>query len=129
LHKVAAVLSPAGRARLSTTALFSLNFASEQGTGTTQYLAELRHAVNERRRSIIDYSDSEGRGTERTVKPLGLWFWGKTWTLAGWCELREDFRNFRVDRVRGLEVLDDRFELVSPWTLEDYARKMREESR
>jgi predicted DNA-binding transcriptional regulator YafY len=33
------------------------------------------------------------------VRPLGLWFWGKVWTLVAWCELRNDFRAFRLDRI------------------------------
>ena len=68
---------------------------------------------------------SPGPGyTTRTVRPLGLYFWGSTWTLGAWCELREDFRNFRVDRIDELRALDSTFELVSPVTLEDYVRAM-----
>ena len=43
------------------------------------------------------------------VRPLGCFFWSATWTLATWCELRQDFRSFRIDRVRHFEVLDARF--------------------
>lgn len=35
----------------------------------------------------------------RDVRPLGLWFWGKVWTLVAWCELRNNFRAFRLDRI------------------------------
>ena len=34
-----------------------------------------------------------------TSGPLGLWFWGKVWTLVAWCEKRGDFRTFRIDRI------------------------------
>ena len=47
--------------------------------------------------------------TERAVRPLGLFFWGTSWSLAGWCELRQDFRSFRLDRIRQLTPLDQRF--------------------
>ena len=39
----------------------------------------------------LDYRDEAGRSTVRDVRPLGLWFWGKVWTLVAWCELRERF--------------------------------------
>ena len=56
--------------------------------------------------------------SERTVRPLGVFFWGKTWTLAAWCEMRVDFRNFRLDRV-GESALLDRFEDEPGRTLRD----------
>lgn len=38
------------------------------------------------------------------MRPLGVWFWGKVWTAICWCELRQDFRMFRVDRIMALEL-------------------------
>ncbi len=48
----------------------------------------------------LDYQDAEGAATTRLVRPLGLLFWGKVWTLAAWCELRAGFRMFRIDRIQ-----------------------------
>jgi predicted DNA-binding transcriptional regulator YafY len=89
----------------------------------------LRHATNEQRVVQFRYEDQNARASRRRVRPLGLYFWGRTWTLAAWCELRDGFRNFRVDRVNELQVLDERFELVSPCTLADYVAAMRQEVR
>ncbi len=47
----------------------------------------------------LDYADEAGNRTLRDVRPLGLWFWGKVWTLIAWCELRQAFRLFRIDRI------------------------------
>ena len=54
-----------------------------------------------------------------TRRPLGVFFWGRTWTLAAWCELRQDFRDFRLDRVAGLEMLADSFTDEPGRTLRD----------
>lgn len=43
------------------------------------------------------------------MRPLGLFFWGSTWSLSAWCELRDNFRSFRLDRVVELRVLEARF--------------------
>ncbi|QPH55557.1 helix-turn-helix transcriptional regulator [Pontivivens ytuae] len=70
----------------------------------------LEKACDARLRISFAYSDAENRATRRTVRPLGLWFWGQTWTLVAWCELREDFRMFRIDRMGELvegEVFPD----------------------
>jgi len=64
------------------------------------------HATTERRRLAIAYANDDGEGTERTIRPLGLYFWGKVWTLVAWCELRDDFRTFRLDRIRTPELAE-----------------------
>ena len=73
---------------------------------TTEMSAELRaridaleSAVDRRQRVELDYQDKDALATSRVVRPLALLFWGKVWTLAAWCEMREDFRMFRLDRV------------------------------
>ena len=53
------------------------------------------------------------------MRPLGIFFWGRTWTLAAWCELRTDFRNFRLDRVTDASALDDKFADEPGRTLRD----------
>lgn len=63
----------------------------------------LDRATEAHRKLSLVYRDAEGHVTERTVRPLALWFWGKVWTLIAWCELREDFRMFRIDRITAAE--------------------------
>ena len=127
LDKVNLVLSETGRDQLDATLLFSLSFG--KGQRASKFLGELRHAVNQRHKLRVSYVDEQGQATQRTLRPLGLYFWGQSWTLAAYCELRQGFRNFRSDRISELEVLDVVFELVSPCTLADYLEAMREEDR
>jgi predicted DNA-binding transcriptional regulator YafY len=72
----------------------------------------------------LDYLDEQGRASTRDVWPLGLWFWGKVWTLAGWCELRGDFRTFRIDRIAKLELAGRRFKPERGRMLSDFYRAM-----
>lgn len=83
-------------------------------------LAALRRAIRDRRRIRFAYVDAHGASTSRTVQPLGMYFFGPVWLVASWCELREDFRAFRPDRMNDLDVLDDRFESVPGRTLDDF---------
>ena len=57
------------------------------------------------------------------MRPLALSFYGPIWLLAGWCELRQDFRMFRVDRMAAAGFLDLTFEPTRGRTLEDYSRQ------
>ena len=68
------------------------------------------------------YHDVIGSPTQRIVRPLGCFYWGKVWTLAAWCEQRNDFRSFRIDRVVSVQVLDERFRDEPGRTLADLAR-------
>ena len=69
-------------------------------------LEPLRDAIRARRRVRFAYTDKDGELSLRTVRPLGLYFWGTSWTLTGWCELRADFRTFRTARIRDLAEVD-----------------------
>ena len=84
-------------------------------------LGDLRRAVRERLRLNVDYEDKEGRASLRVLRPLGLHFWGGTWTLAAWCESREDFRTFRVDRLKRW-TLEAAFPVEPGRELEDYLK-------
>jgi predicted DNA-binding transcriptional regulator YafY len=91
-------------------------------------LRGLRHAIAHERWLSLRYTDGEGQQTERTVVPLGLYFWGRQWLLAGYCLLRDDYRSFRVDRVDDLADADpDPARLARidpPVSLDSYIRAM-----
>ncbi|MES2818774.1 MAG: YafY family protein [Pseudomonadota bacterium] len=84
------------------------------------WLGQLRLAVRERRKLLLSYRCEREAQTERCIWPLGLFFWGQVWTLCGWCELRSDFRNFRIDRVQGLRDTGEHFDPAPGQRLKDY---------
>ena len=86
----------------------------------TQMLGDVREAINRGMRVFIDYRDASDQSSERIVWPLTLLYWGATWSLGAWCELRQDFRNFRIDRIRDLSVLQSRIPDEPGRRLNDY---------
>ena len=72
-------------------------------------VAQVRRAIREERRVQIAYSDVNGIATERTIWPIALGYFEKQRLIIGWCELRDDFRHFRTDRVVQLAVSADRY--------------------
>lgn len=123
LDKVESVLPERLQRRVADTMLFS--FAHRFPREQRDQLGRLRRAIGERRKLGFGYRDGYDAGSERTVRPLALLNWGAVWTLAAWCELRNDFRNFRVDRIRDLEV-GATFEHAPGQTLEDLFRRYEE---
>ena len=100
---------PAGlRPRVQAAPLFSP--VVQITAAAAEHLRLLRHAIDHRRKVRFGYRRADGARSTRTVWPLGLFFWGREWTLGAWCELRGDFRNFRIDRMAGVEVLEARFD-------------------
>jgi predicted DNA-binding transcriptional regulator YafY len=71
------------------------------------HLDTIHGAIDAGRVVRLDYASLAGAASCRDVEPLCLAFWGASWTLGGWCRLREDFRNFRLDHVTALQVLTD----------------------
>lgn len=117
LGKVAAIIPKDLAPLLAETRLF---VPSTIGGGeSTAALTCAREAVLARRKMRLSYAAADGAATERTVRPLGIFFWGRTWTLAAWCELRQDFRNFRLDRVDRSTMLEETFDEDAGKTLRD----------
>ena len=66
-------------------------------------LGMIREAIREEERLRITYADASGETTERTIKPLSLVYYVEAIVLGGWCELRQDLRSFRADRISACE--------------------------
>jgi predicted DNA-binding transcriptional regulator YafY len=118
LAKVEAVLPETLRSAVPDASTFAPDFHIREEI--SRYLGDCRQAVRERRRMAFAYSDRGGSASFRTVLPLGLFFWGNAWSLGAWCELREDFRNFRLDRMRDVVVTHERFVPERGRTLADF---------
>jgi predicted DNA-binding transcriptional regulator YafY len=84
---------------------------------------ELRRAVNGRLKVRFHYQDLKDRDSERTVRPLALAFYGPIWLLASWCELRQDFRSFRFDRISELTILNETFPAERGKTIQDFLKR------
>jgi len=91
-------------------------------------LANLRQSIEQRYKIEFDYCRADKQKSNRTVRPLGLFFWGEVWTLAAWCELRTEFRSFRLDRMSKIEIKEE-YTLTPGYTLSDYFSAMVEKKK
>jgi predicted DNA-binding transcriptional regulator YafY len=69
--------------------------------------------------------EDETQAKDRRVRPLALTFWSGVWTLAAWCELRDDFRIFRIDRIANFHTTGEHFTQKRGQRLEDLSKLMR----
>jgi predicted DNA-binding transcriptional regulator YafY len=84
-------------------------FSLSRKTGAADHAARLRVAIRLRRMVWLAYVDAAGAASERRLRPLAVWTFEAGWMVSGWCDLRGDFRTFRLDRIARLEVLEERF--------------------
>lgn len=122
LAKVGAVLPAERREQLLTTPLHAPRFGDV--AALRAILGVLRGALRERRRVRLAYRRADGEASDRTVRPLGLALVPPVWLLTAWCELRSDFRNFRLDRMASAEPLESRFEDEPGRTFDDFLARM-----
>lgn len=120
LAKVASALPADRREEVERSRLF----APDHHQPSLSAMDVAREAINTSRRLRFSYVDLNGQATQRAVRPLALYYWGATWTLAAWCEQRQDFRNFRVDRLHDVE-LGDAFPFESGKSLDAFLEAMR----
>ncbi len=103
LSKIAVVLPEALR-----TSLGAPLFVSDRGAPRPEVadLSVIRAAIREERKLRIAYNDEQGRSTERIIWPIAIAYYVEATLVSAWCELRNDFRHFRSDRIRALTVLE-----------------------
>src|ERR1700691_773840 len=122
LAKIALALPAARRDEIERTRLFAPGFLVSKGAAAG--LETVRQAILQRRKLHIEYVDGGNRASARTLVTLALNFWGMTWSVAAWCESREDFRVFRLDRMRSLQMGNEKFDEVPGRTLEDFVESV-----
>lgn len=122
MEKIAAVLPDNRRAALETTQVYVPDFHIDRKVAGR--FEQLRQAIKARQFVYIDYLTEDKRESRRELRPVALHFWGERWTLAAWCELRQAFRMFRLDRMRELKIRDKTFRDEPGKTIADFLRQI-----
>jgi predicted DNA-binding transcriptional regulator YafY len=125
LARIEAVLPPHLAERLDAIQLFAPGFKMPQSH--RRLLDRMHAACLSRNVLAFDYTrlaDDPTKMEPRTVRPLALYFWGGAWTLIAWCELRNDFRMFRIDRAANCRTLPRTFDQRRGQRLADYLRNV-----
>lgn len=72
-------------------------------------MVEVRRAIHGARKIQLGYRDERGEATQRKVWPIAIGYLETVRMMVAWCELREDFRHFRTDRITAAAFLDERY--------------------
>lgn len=91
---------------------------------TEPWQTALRLAIRRQHRVLLHYTDEKGQPTERQIWPFAMAFFDQRRILAAWCELRQDFRHFRADRVRSVTDLQERYPDHRSGLIERWSRQL-----
>jgi predicted DNA-binding transcriptional regulator YafY len=107
LSKIAAILPAALQGQLSSPTFF----VSEHGANDPAIadMALIRSAIRQHKKLLIDYVDREGGITARRIWPIAVAYFVEATLVCAWCELRNDYRHFRADRIQSLTLTDESF--------------------
>jgi predicted DNA-binding transcriptional regulator YafY len=108
LAKIATASPEDLRDRMSNTALWPVRSYWED-VENEPLLGVLRDSIRDERVLKIRYADEQGRTSERAIWPIALAYYEQKQIVAAWCTMREDFRNFRIDRIVSADVVEGRF--------------------
>lgn len=120
LAKIAAVLPDDMKPKLESSNL--LVPPSWGDVKDTVDLSLVRKAIRNEHIVEIGYVDAAGVETERKIWPFALGYYDRVRVIAAWCEIRNDFRNFRTDRIQRMEPQGKRYprrkaELLKAWRI------------
>ncbi len=108
MAKIVAVLPPDLSGRIEDTALLVGPGRTIADSGSLD-LALLRRTIRGERKAVIAYADGQGAASERVIWPFALSFFDHVRVVVAWCELRQDFRHFRTDRIRRFDAREMRY--------------------
>lgn len=92
------------------------------------HLSAMRQAAVDRRVISLEYySAYKEETTVRDAEPIGLFYYASTWHFIGWCRLRKDYRDFRLDRIRKLVLKEERFDDKPHPSLNEYIQQLQQE--
>jgi len=81
-------------------------FVLKNGNGnkTSHSLSDLQLAITGNILTKIEYQKPDDTSsTSRTIEPVAFYYSNENWILIAWCRLRNDYRAFRIDRMKKIE--------------------------
>jgi predicted DNA-binding transcriptional regulator YafY len=97
-------------------------FSFPRTTGGPTHATTIRAAIREQTILELLYADGQGQHSYRRVRPVAIWTLPAGWMFSAWCELRTDFRTFRLDRIAWLSATRERFAVDGTTGLQAFLR-------
>lgn len=77
---------------------------------TSNHLTSIQMALTNLNKIQLNYCSADNNETKRMIEPFALYYAQENWVLIAWCHLRNAYREFRLDRIQSLVILNEKFE-------------------
>ncbi len=127
ITKIKAILKPEEKDRLEKlhSHISVLNYYAASDNYNYLYLNEIQQALVSKQVLELDYQAGYGAPpTKRLVEPIGLCNYHRRWHLFAWCRLRTEYRDFRLDRIKNLKILEENYKGKRHISLEEFISQM-----
>jgi predicted DNA-binding transcriptional regulator YafY len=94
---------------------------------STDYLIPLQNAISNQKIVKIEYQNLQDGISTRSIEPIGLTFYSLNWHVIAWCQLRKEYRDFRVSRIQNLQVTMQPFINKEHISLNNYLQDIQNE--
>lgn len=129
LYKIKAVLKPAEKENINSIAEH-IQIIKGRNSNTENPSAEIQNilkSIAEKNQIKIQYFTNHSQTkSDRIIEPVGIFHSSNNWYLLAYCLMRNDYRNFKINRISSLEILPNHFEKEHP-TLKSFLEKTSEE--
>jgi predicted DNA-binding transcriptional regulator YafY len=129
MQKIRSVLRGAEKDYLETLeeniAVFRAQPKFEDMQFPNRFLTDIQHALGMTQVIKIDYYSLQNQPSIREIEPIGIFFASHYWHLIAYCRLRKGYRDFRIDRIRKLNVLSDTYKRNNHPSLQSYLEEQR----
>ncbi len=122
MNKINAVIPAKSQTLLNNVTLYVFN--SQFLNIDDNVARELRLSLRIEKKTKIHYRDEQGRESERTIWPIAVGYMRDVQMLAAWCELRQNFRHFRLDRIVSLHILEQSFPYPKDYLLQRWRKEV-----
>ncbi len=122
LQKVKSVLKPSQKEKIELLATNIKFQIPKRLTNDYEHLSTLQTAILNKNILQFEYQNAKEELSQRKVECVGLIFYAFSWHLIAWCQLRNDYRDFKVSRIINIKVLNEPFILESHIAIADYMK-------
>jgi predicted DNA-binding transcriptional regulator YafY len=124
LNKIKAVLNKDQKAHLELLTNTTHLQLPSRITPDLDYLSTLQNAISSKKIIEIDYINSKEETSKRSLEPIGLVFYALSWHLIAWCHLRNEYRDFKISRIKAIKVTTIPFTRTQHIELNDYIKQL-----
>jgi predicted DNA-binding transcriptional regulator YafY len=106
-----------------------LKSVNREKVAANDHIQTILHSISQKNVLAINYfAQHSQEHTKRYIEPVGIFYLSSYWHLIAYCRLRDDYRDFRIDRIKNLTVTEDYFSSDHP-TLKDYIAQTAKEKQ